>query len=109
MTTNYTRGAACERALIAKFEGMGYTCLRSAGSHTQVDVIRWNTLGIWFCQVKRGYLPPKEIEEILQCLSEMSRPPKSAVELWQWRLVKRRGIWWRYWLQDGIMKFAEAP
>ena len=109
MTTNYNRGAQCERALIAKLEGMGYHCVRSAGSHTPVDVVAWDSRHIRFMQVKRGELSPNEIRSTLEALAEMEGPGNRQYELWQWVIRERRGRWWRHWLHDGICKVSEAP
>ena len=109
MTTNYNRGAQCERALIAKLEGMGYSCVRSAGSHTPVDVVAWDSHQIRAIQVKRGELSPKEIRDILEILAEIPGPGTTQRELWQWVIRNRRGRWWRHWLQDGICKVSEVP
>ena len=106
---NYNRGVAQERALIRKLEGMGYTCVRSAGSHTPFDVVAWDGRHIRLIQVKRGELSPNEISSALAGMLEAGAMPAIAqVELWQWVIRERRGRWWRHWLQDGISKVSEV-
>lgn len=39
---NYIRGAQFERTVLNKLKDIGYDGIRSAGSHTAVDVVAWN-------------------------------------------------------------------
>jgi Holliday junction resolvase len=43
---NYRRGSAFERLLLDKLKDRGYDGLRSAGSHSSVDLIVWEDLSI---------------------------------------------------------------
>jgi Holliday junction resolvase len=64
-------------------EAAGYTAFRMAGSHSPVDVIGVDRLGLRLIQVKSGRanVTPQE-RETLQLLS---RPANSTVEVWRWK------------------------
>lgn len=64
-------------------EAAGYTAFRMAGSHSPVDVIGVDRLGLRLIQVKSGRanVTPQE-REALQLLS---RPANSTVEVWRWK------------------------
>ena len=66
---NYNNGRAREYRLMRKLEAEGYTCFRTAGSHTKVDILAFKYGSPWFPCVrliqskKTGYLSPKERRE----------------------------------------------
>jgi len=68
--TKYKNGAARERRIMKKLEKEGWFCIRSAGSHSPIDIMamRQNhllgVLEIRFIQSKKtGYLTPQERKE----------------------------------------------
>lgn len=61
--THYTKGANFERQIIKDAEQKGAIAFRSAGSHSEIDVIViWPWIGeIHFIQAKRGKkVPPSQ-------------------------------------------------
>ena len=64
--TNYQKGANEERRIVNSFREKGWIALRSAGSHSQIDVVAINstTKEIKLIQSKKGYLSPKEASSI---------------------------------------------
>jgi Holliday junction resolvase len=83
MNTNYRKGRAKEYASMRLLEAAGYQTFRMAGSHSPVDVIGVDRLGLRLIQVKSGRanVTPQE-RETLQLLS---RPANSTVEVWRWK------------------------
>jgi len=70
MNKNYKNGAAREYRIMKKLEKEGWFCIRSAGSHSPIDIMamRQNhllgVLEIRFIQSKKtGYLTPQERKE----------------------------------------------
>ena len=63
---NYNNGRAREYRLMRKLEAEGYTCFRTAGSHTKVDILAMkkgspNIPSVRFIQSKKtGYLSKQE-------------------------------------------------
>ena len=61
---NYNNGRAREYRLMRKLEADGYTCFRTAGSHTKVDILAFKYGSLRLIQSKKtGYLSPKERRE----------------------------------------------
>ena len=78
--TNYDRGAAFERMVMADFQKHGYTAIRAAGSHTPADVyaFRKGKPNI-FVQCKRnGRLDPFEWNEFLHYCDDSGALPIMA-------------------------------
>ena len=71
MNKNYNNGARRERRIMKKLEQEGWFCIRSAGSHSPIDIIAIKSLPksrgwllLKFIQSKKtGYLSPQERKE----------------------------------------------
>ena len=75
MNKNYNNGARRERRIMKKLEKEGWFCIRSAGSHSPIDIIAIKPLQeaegynpsrilLRFIQSKKsGYLTPQERKE----------------------------------------------
>lgn len=88
MPTNYSRGASAEYRAIEHLEGVGYFCVRSAGSHGPVDLVAIGPTGIRLIQVKRvkeGFLSETERETAREALHALPLLPGVSRELWVWR------------------------
>ena len=84
----YEQGRRLEYRTIKNFEDMGCTAIRSAGSHSLVDVIAWDTRSVWLIQIKSGsaYMTPAEREAFL----EMPAPPNAIKQIHHWFKVANR-------------------
>jgi len=61
---NYNNGARRERRIMKKLEQEGWFCIRSAGSHSPIDIIAIKSGQFRFIQSKKtGYLSPQERKE----------------------------------------------
>jgi len=61
---NYNNGARRERRIMKKLEKEGWFCIRSAGSHSPIDIIAIKSGQFRFIQSKKtGYLTPQERKE----------------------------------------------
>jgi Holliday junction resolvase len=59
--TNYQRGAAFEHRVKRDLEAHGYSVVRSAGSHSEADLVALGPLEPWVVQCKlNGYMTPTE-------------------------------------------------
>ena len=85
----YEQGRRLEYRTIKNFEDMGCTAIRSAGSHSLVDVIAWDTRSVWLVQIKSGFgrMTPAEIE----AFKGMDAPPNAIKQIHQY--VKTGGRW----------------
>ena len=61
MATNYQRGYAFENKIVNFFRGKGFFAVRTAGSHTPVDVIAWDEDSFYLIQAKAGKMGKSEI------------------------------------------------
>ena len=63
--TGYSRGANFERRIRKHFESQGWTCFRSAGSHSPADLIciKGGEIMLVHCQLD-SYFPPAKIEQL---------------------------------------------
>ena len=64
--TNYSRGRATEYERIEYFKKNGFQAIRTAGSHSPVDIIAWDRVSIYFeqlklCKSKKFYPDRKEL------------------------------------------------
>ena len=75
--TNYARGRRSEYRTMRLLEGAGYRCVRSAGSHTEVDVIGIGATDFVLVQVKLNCRASAEEIEGLKLL----RTPKNCKKL----------------------------
>jgi len=89
--SNYTRGREKEYRAIKLLEEQGYYCIRSAGSHTVIDVIAFlqknglEMTPIRAIQIKSGRSPYKKD---LKKLQQLSLPFSVSKELW--RFIPRK-------------------
>jgi Holliday junction resolvase len=90
--TNYTKGREVEYLARDLLIARGYQVIRSAGSHSPVDLVAWQDSGHpVLVQVKRNKTHLEGVVPISQAyrhdiviLRNMARPTGSAVELWVW-------------------------
>ena len=82
--TNYRRGTDKERRIMNKFKKRGCLALRSAGSHSIVDVVVVDYVHkeIKLIQAKLGALENKEKERILTEGSVLNGVYNVKFELW---------------------------
>ena len=77
MATNYSRGAKFERKVKEHLESFGYSCVRSAGSHSPADVVgfRRSVLGTVY-----------GVAEVVavQCKRDGRLDPDEWNEFWEW-------------------------
>jgi len=88
VSTNYSRGARIEYRAVQHLEHVGYFCVRSAGSHSPVDVVAVGPAGIRLIQIKRakdGYLSPGELETAREQLRTLPCPAGVSREIWVWK------------------------
>jgi Holliday junction resolvase len=80
---NYRRGRAKEYQTQRLLEASGYFTVRSAGSHSPVDILAFSSLGARLIQVKLGSanVSPHERE----VLKNLPRPANCTVEIWRWK------------------------
>jgi|YelNatPaOPRAMG01_1025707.scaffolds.fasta_scaffold16445_2 Holliday junction resolvase len=65
MRTNYHRGVEREHYIKKKLEKQGYFVIRSAGSHSPVDLVAIKRNEVRLIQSRKGrYIRPKEKEKI---------------------------------------------
>lgn len=79
---NYRKGRAAEYRTMRLLEAAGYATFRMAGSHSPVDVIAVDALGVRLVQVKSGRAGASPQDK--ETLKHLSRPPNSTVEVWRW-------------------------
>ncbi len=92
MTTNYRRGRDMEYRVRDYYRDKGYTAIRTAGSHSPVDVIAWNKKEVVLAQVKRTRADKQVLPD--QTFKDMQVPFAQACafehlglvrkELWNW-------------------------
>lgn len=83
--TNYQRGADKERRIVNFFRERGCIALRSAGSHSPVDivVIDKKTHHITLIQSKLNKISTKDREEIQALAQEINGLYEVTFELWE--------------------------
>ena len=111
--SNYSRGRDTEYLAREMLIRHGYQVVRSAGSHTPIDLVAWQDGGHpRLIQVKRNsrhldrtLLVEREYASVIRSLREMSRPIKADVELWVWAPLKG----WHFYsvLSDGISEVLD--
>lgn len=89
MNKNYKRGYETERKIIEELKKEGFLPIRSAGSHTKIDVTGLRGDKIKLIQSKRTkkfYLSTykSEIETIQSLFHNNTIPNNAEVELWIW-------------------------
>jgi len=95
----YRRGAAAELRAARELEQTGHLVIRSAGSHSPVDLVAVGPAGVRLLQVKidsgMRALRPSELEAVRDELRSIPRPHGVSVELWVGRVVSGRFAWIR--------------
>jgi len=67
VATPYQRGRRLEYRVIERLRRDGFFCLRSAGSHSPVDIVAVRDGQVIFIQVQRNrYIPKGKLEEFRQ-------------------------------------------
>lgn len=97
--TNYAKGAGYERKLMKLLNDWGYLTVRSAGSHSAVDIVAIGNAAVIFIQVKSsrrimggaGSVGRAFMKDIGGLAKIKRAVPDAHVELWLW--TYRRG--WR--------------
>ena len=83
---NYKKGRALEYECKKVLEGMGYFCIRSAGSHSPADIVAAKRGQILLVQVQKQSHLPREKEQALKAAAKQA----GAIGLFAY---KRRGSW----------------
>jgi len=106
--TNYTKGREVEYLARDLLVSRGYQVLRSAGSHSPIDLVAWQDSGrTLLVQVKRNKIHLDGTSRVAQiyrhdieALRSIPRPTGSTLELWVW--TPHKG--WRFYsiLPGGI-------
>ena len=82
--TNYAKGANLERRAKAALESMGYSCVRSAGSHGGADIWCLRENGGLLVQVKGYKLAAAELKKATEELRTIKHPRNVRLEVWCW-------------------------
>jgi hypothetical protein len=95
---SYRRGRKAEYCAARDLERAGYVVIRSAGSHSPVDLVAVGPAGVRLVQVKvdseSRTLRPSELEAVREELRALPVPPAGVTrELWVGRVVRRRWEW----------------
>ena len=80
---NYRKGRAAEYRTQRLLEAAGYSTFRMAGSHSPIDVIAVDALGVRLVQVKSGRAGASPLDR--EVLKGLERPANSTVEIWRWK------------------------
>lgn len=100
---SYRRGRSAEYRAARDLERAGYVVIRSAGSHTPVDLVAIGPAGVRLIQVKvdseSRSLRPSELEAVRDELRSIPRPPGVTVELWVGRVIRRT---WHWIVQEAV-------
>lgn len=86
--TNYTKGRRAEYLAIKALEDQGYRCIRSAGSHSIVDIVAFDAYEVKLIQVKKSKRKQPFHEARLE-LSLLPISPNVTKELW----ILNHGVW----------------
>lgn len=77
MQTSYNKGSNWERRIIKEFTKIGYLCLRSAGSHTPIDLVAMNEENTILIQAKSTEVDTiPNIKELLKATQKTSERQK---------------------------------
>ncbi|MCW2279250.1 Holliday junction resolvase [Heliophilum fasciatum] len=93
--TNYQRGYEIERKIVHELTGRGYLVLRSAGSHSKIDVLgvkKERIVAVQSKRTKRFLMSSyqKEIAEIQALINDYDFGDVMDFELWVW--IDRKGF-----------------
>ena len=80
--TNYSKGRAFEYRVKRYLEDKGFVVFRTAGSHSQADLIALKHGEVWLVQCKsgNGYLLPAEKDKLLTLTGELGVTPVLATK-----------------------------
>jgi len=96
---SYRYGRSLEYRLMRMLrEKDNCVCVRSAGSHTPIDIIAGNGNQVWGIQVKGGkrpYISRKDLEELAEWCNKLKIQPLVA--------VYRKGKRWEFYTVAGYM------
>ncbi len=100
MNGNYLRGYRVERRAKERLEKLGYLVVRSAGSHSPVDMVGIGVNDIKLVQCKsmqfgKPYNPRAE----LTALSALTAPQNASIELW---VYEQRKGWHDYYARLAV-------
>lgn len=90
----YNKGSQWERQIVAAYTKYGYTCMRSAGSHSPVDVIAFNAGILILIQAKSS-----EKEEFPDMTSLLKRTQKTK--------EKKRSLTFKNGMKYDLIKVSE--
>ena len=80
---NYRRGREREYQTQRLLEKAGYATMRSAGSHSPIDIVAFNPNGLRLIQVKLNSAQVSGVER--EILKNLPRPSNCTVEIWRWK------------------------
>lgn len=92
--SNYSAGREVEYAVIRLISPLGYLCIRSAGSHSPVDVVCVGDKRVILVQVKRFTSRPGSYANDVASLRAVQAPPGTKRFLAVWQAKKG----WRDWV-----------
>ena len=95
MATNYQRGVYAERKCMAFLRAIGFTAVRTAGSHGPFDVIAWNKYGVRLVQVKRSNKQRKPSQKERDGIEAETAPWNCSKEVWIYQTGIKEPIIWR--------------
>ena len=85
------KGAAGEYRAMRMLEALGFTCLRSAGSHSPIDILAFDSVSVRAIQVKTGdhaWCSPAERE----ALKLLPLPACASREVWVFKNYSRQPL-----------------
>lgn len=111
MAGTYQKGANFERQVMAFLAFRDFFVLRSAGSHSAVDLVAFKPGITWFIQCgMRGRLKPKDREELLRLSDTLNVVPifawksKGKVKL---GMIKSKKVAFHYEIKNGHFERVE--
>ena len=94
---NYRRGYVIERKVVNMFRDQGYLVIRSAGSHSAVDVCVFKDDKAIAIQLKREKKKTNHTKEI-EDFKKVKVPAYMQKEFWIYRDHNRKDPWLKYTL-----------
>jgi predicted RNA binding protein YcfA (HicA-like mRNA interferase family) len=80
--TNYESGVVGERKCVHELRDLGYTAIRTAGSHGTFDVIAWDRSNLVMVQCKRTKNPRSPSRQEVASIRSCAVPPHTLTEIW---------------------------
>jgi len=85
---NYNKGSNFERAIVADLQMKGFFAIRSAGSHSPIDVIAIRKGEVWGVQAKlAGYVSRDDKTKLLNIMDKFGIKPMIATKKRDGRMV----------------------